>query len=329
VLIGIGSCGAEEIRNPQLDRWCGDKPCDWQVQGDVKRIGTWHPNDYAVELVSADAALIQENSKINSYVSNCLSFTMVAKVPEGVKAFLELDFLADGSVDFSQRLPVSDWERRTFKVTTPDWYNKMRFIIRKEGDGRAAFAEISAHNANQECTAPPVELLNRPLGAACSSDDQCADPGLCVAGHCGACASDASCEDNEVCALRATEGMSFKQCVGRAEVPLGAACDRNEQCQSAVCANGACSECEMAADCDAGRACQSAVGRVANSSFWPNLCGPERYLRNAGEVCTSNQDCMSSMCQNFQVSCVLKTDCPLADPTCYRCAPEITFGECR
>jgi hypothetical protein len=54
--LALTACDPTEVfSNTQFDAWCGDKPCGWEVDGEVARVGTWHPNDYAVELVSDDA----------------------------------------------------------------------------------------------------------------------------------------------------------------------------------------------------------------------------------------------------------------------------------
>lgn len=326
LLLSCGSGGL--IRNPDVDRWCGDNPCDWQVEGEIKRVGTWHPNDYAVSLVSDDAALIQENATINNTASDCLSFTMIAKIAAGVKVFLELDFLADGSVEFSQRLPESDWERRTFKITAPDWYSKVRFIIRKEGPGRAILAELAAENANRTCTAPPVELLDRPEGAACSSDEQCAGGVACTTGRCNGCVDDSSCAQDELCAIKDVADQRYKACVGMATTPLGAACDYDAQCATGVCSDGACSECATDEDCDFGRRCNVAQNRPPAARFWPRLCGAGEGKREKEESCTHNLDCQSYKCADFEASCT-GGFCSDVRLPCGTCGPEIQLGACR
>jgi hypothetical protein len=328
--IGVLSCSAGElIRNPDIDRWCGDNPCDWQVQGDVRRVGTWHPNDYAVALLSDDAALIQENGTVDYRDSDCFSFAMVAKIAPGVKVFLELDFLADGSVEFSQRLPVSNWERRTFKVTAPDWYHKVRFIIRKEGPGRAILAEISAENTNRQCTAPPVELHDRPEGAPCSTDDQCADEVECASGRCGGCDNDASCVADQICAIQDVDNTRYKTCVDASAERVGAACDRELQCVSGVCSDGACSECATDSDCDSGQLCHVARGRPLNSRYWPRLCGAGDGKREKGAACTDNRDCESAACEGVEVSCEIDLACRGSEMSCGSCGPELQLGVCR
>ena len=326
------SCGADSlIRNPDVERWCGDNPCDWQVEGEIKRVSTWHPNDYAVALVSDDAKLIQENGTVDNTDSDCFSFTMVAKIAEGVKVFLELDFLADGSVEFSQRLPVSNWERRTFKVTAPEWYRKVRFIIRKEGPGRAILAELAAENANRQCTAPPVELRERPEGAICSKAEQCAVGAECSNGRCGGCVDDEGCDDGLLCAIHDVGNQRYKACVDVNSAPLGAACDRDLQCSSGICNEGACSECMTDADCERGQLCRLALDQPPSSRFWPRLCGAGEGKRAMDAPCTNGTDCESRECEGFHVSCKVELECRNAGGACSfgSCGPEIELGACR
>ena len=328
-LLCLGSCSADLIRNPNAERWCGDKPCDWQVEGEVERVGTWHPNDYAVSLISDDATLIQENGTVDHGDTDCFNFVMVAKIDARAKVFLELDFLADGSVEFSQRLPASDWQRRTFRVTTPDWYRKVRFIVRKEGPGLAILAELSAQTARGQCTAPPVELLDRPQGAACESDDVCAEGMGCTGGRCGACDRDEQCDSGQVCAVRDVDNARFKVCAEPGSAPLGAACDRDEPCESGVCAQGACSECATDSDCDGEQRCGEALGRPGNERYWPRLCAAGQQAREPGEACTHASDCESHECEGFELRCDPNLDCQDNDTPCISCGPELQLGACR
>ena len=94
----VGCDPTELISNAPIDRWCGERPCNWEVKGEIKRVGTWHPRDYAVQFVSDDAQI----SQLNEFVAtgdDCYDFTMLAKVERGTRLFLELDFLDDGVID--------------------------------------------------------------------------------------------------------------------------------------------------------------------------------------------------------------------------------------
>jgi hypothetical protein len=166
------------IAHSMIQRWCDAHPCGWDApEGAIARVGSWHPNDYAVELVTDDALLSQLNETIDSQQARCLAFTLVADIADDAKVYLELDFLDDGIIDFQQQIPASHWQVRTFKISTPTWYRGVRYILRKESPGHAVVAELNAEVA-QGCTAPPVPLLERPDGANCDGDDECRG------GHC-------------------------------------------------------------------------------------------------------------------------------------------------
>ena len=92
--IAVIGCGGPEdlIKNPDIDVWCGDQPCGWEVAGRIERVGTWHSHDYAVSFASEDARLHQANHDANDSI-RCMSFSMIAKVSQGTRAFVELNFL--------------------------------------------------------------------------------------------------------------------------------------------------------------------------------------------------------------------------------------------
>jgi len=322
------SCSEDLIRNAEIERWCGDTPCDWEITGEVKQVGSWHPNDYAIALVSDDAQLSQENATVSSGDADCFEFALVAKINRGVRVYLELDFLADGNVEFSQQLPQSDWERRTFKVTAPEWYQKVRFTIRKDGPGTAIVAEISAVDAGDRCTAPPVELLNRPDGARCSDDAQCAG-GECRDRVCGSCEDDSSCQEGEVCGLGGLAGELYHACMPQGDTPLGAACDSGAQCQSGICSERACSECDTDADCEGDMRCNFARYQPTSAAFWPKLCGAGGRAREDGSECATDLDCSSEVCVGFTQTCEYSAECRNSFSGCSTCVPEIELGRCQ
>jgi hypothetical protein len=172
----LAACGADSqpSPNPMFERWCDEHPCGWEDRGEVKRVGTWHPDDYAIELISDDAEISQLRAELDSTRTTCLAFSMIAHITGDARAHLELDFLDDAEVEFSERIPRSNWQRRTFTITTPTWYRGVRFIVRKDGPGKVVVAELNVELAADDCTATPLPLRNRPDGASCDSDDQCA-----------------------------------------------------------------------------------------------------------------------------------------------------------
>jgi hypothetical protein len=297
------AAGGELIKNPMLDRWCDDHPCGWMHQGEIKQVGTWHPNDYATELVSDDALLSQAHPEIGSETVACFAFSLIAKLDRGARAFLEVDFFDDESVDFSQRLPESDWERRTFRISAPKQYVGVRFIVRKDGPGHVVLAELRAEAANGECTTPPLE----------------------------ACKADADCEADQLCGLTALDNRLNAECVASASAAFGHVCRTGAQCESGICANGACSECATSADCAKGQRCELAVlSERASSAHWPYQCAVGESERLTGELCSSDSDCLSRSCSGAAYSCAVSL-CS-ADPSAPCTQPceawQVTGGTC-
>jgi hypothetical protein len=178
------SSGAESptMPNPMLERWCEAHPCDWDHQGKIKQVGTWHPDDYAVELVSDDAAISQFRAELDSTQAKCFAFSLMAHIAHDAHAYVELDFLDDGEVEFSERIPASNWDVRTFTVTTPTWYRGVRFIVRKAGPGQVVVAEFNAELMRNRCSVTPLPLNDRPVAASCENDEQCASGSCPISG---------------------------------------------------------------------------------------------------------------------------------------------------
>ena len=322
VCLWIVGCGSDLNRNSDFDRWCGDDPCEWKVEGDVHRVGTWHTNDYAVEL-SDGAQLSQVNATVDQHIT-CLEFSLVAKIDRGAQVFLELDFLNDGTIDFSQQLPTSDWERLTFKITPPDWYKGLRFIVRKQGSGRAIVAELGAEYDYSTCSAPPVVLPARPSGAGCKSDEQC-DGTQCVRGVCSGCMNDSTCEADELCGLSWISATETRSCMPLGLGQFGTPCLDGRQCESGFCVNRACSECEEDS-CEDGSRCAPAESDRRHNRFWPNVCDPGSSARSEGELCTSNSDCQSRRCGGIKYSCVPLNVCTGGTCGATGCNENMTSG---
>ena len=187
VLALLVACGDAQSMtsapNPGFERWCDEHPCGWDVEGDYKQVGTWHPNDYAVELLGDEAVASQLRAELDSKQATCFEFSLMAQISAKAHAFLELDFLDDGVIEFSERIPESDWEVRKFTIHTPDWYEGVRFSLRKQGEGKVVLAELNVELQRAGCAATPLDLFERPSRAACRRDEECSS------GHCngGAC----------------------------------------------------------------------------------------------------------------------------------------------
>jgi hypothetical protein len=305
VLLCFIGCGSEElIQNPMVDRWCGERPCAWDVSGRVERIGTWHSDDYAVALLGSDTTLSQANAVLDDDETTCLGFSMIADISARARVFVELDFLDDGVIDFSQRIPESHWTRRTFLIRTPSWYEGVRFIVRKEGAGRAALAELRAHKAT-DCTAPAVELLNRPAGARCQRDEQCKGE-RCSRGACAFCRGDEDCGEGEVCGI-ASDGRSFaERCVRTGSAGFAEQCTSSSQCVTGtVCCEGVCSQCcPGSVACSDGAICKASSG-PANATPFPHQCAAGERKTPSRGPCLLPQDCQSGVCRGAMLECAI------------------------
>ncbi|HKU42848.1 MAG TPA: hypothetical protein VJR89_32035 [Polyangiales bacterium] len=310
-LLILLACGSEElIHNPMVERWCGAHPCGWQVDGKIERIGTWHSHDFAVELQSDQATLSQVNMTVDAERAQCFSFSLIADVSKQTKLFMELDFLNDGHVEFSQRLPPSSWQRRTFLVKTPTWYEGVRFIVRKDGPGHAALAELRAQ-VSDDCTGERVKLAHRPQGVRCSGDDEC-ENGRCTFGTCAFC--DGDCESGRICGPEGYHGRLVERCVLPGRAGFGDACSSDAQCRDGVCCNGMCSDCcPDSHACADGASCAPAIG-LDGLAFdaYPFQCAPGEHRGLRGARCTANEDCQSSVCSGAGPGCDL-LDCQHPD----------------
>jgi hypothetical protein len=328
------------IENPKVQRWCADRPCGWSVDsGRIERVGSWHSHDYAVAFLDDDTQLSQLNATVTDSLADCFLFTMIAKVERDVRMFLELDFLDDGEVELSQRLPESDWERLSFLITPPPEYDGVRFIVRKDGPGRAMLGQLSAI-VSSNCTAVPLELRNRPAGYACEVDEQCRD-GRCIVDLCAVCGSDDDCANGELCGIAPGVDSYLNTCVEMASDEFGARCQRDAECQSGICCEGVCSQCCFE-DCAGGRRCgypqdwYESYGPDAQPSpmaavavYWPMQCGPGSGAILSGELCTTDADCSSGRCLDSRRGCEIDHCDPEAAACLLPCLdPRVYGGVC-
>jgi hypothetical protein len=158
-------------QDPGFDDWCGNTLCKWQLQqGAIQKAPTWHERDYGVDLLGSNVVLAQVSD--TSSVT-CLEFSVIANIDPAASVYLEMDFLSDGTIDYRQRIPSAKWDLLSFLVSAPTWYDGVTFFITKESAGQAVLARLDVSPATG-CTAPPIPLGNRPAGAWCESNDQCA-----------------------------------------------------------------------------------------------------------------------------------------------------------
>jgi hypothetical protein len=204
-----------------------------------------------------------------------------------------------------------------YVVKAPSWYEKVRFVIRKSGKGRAVVAQVKAESTDDCKGSPAIELLHRPDGAPCDDADQC-DSAQCeeaplhyglpttlaeAAGKdmkknvCSSCGGEAACGAGELCDVLADEVDGHQACVKKGESPLGAWCIQDAACASGHCLapvpveHATCGECASDADCKSGEIC----GVDVTPEGAARACHAKQ-ARGLGDMCGSKDDCASGVC---------------------------------
>lgn len=325
------TCGEPLNLDPGFDMWCGDQLCAWVIEkGDVQRVSTWHRSDYGAELIGSDVAI----SQLVSTRVSCFHFALQADKDEGVELGLEMDFLDDGSVEYSHPLPSNDYSLVEYNINAPTWYDKVRFRITKKGPGRAVVAQVKITSGG-DCYGQPIDLGGRPLGVECEHDDQCISE-RCVTvilgfweetietRKCADCSTDTDCDAGESCGLyRDEEPPYYPGCVTAGERVMGEWCLSDAECKTGVCCDYVCSECCRQEDCPEGSEC---LRRDWEYFAWddhmlpvPWQCSPGQGRGQAGAFCLVDDDCLSGDCQGqgelrqcglYGMSCEQDEDCP-------------------
>jgi len=256
---GWSSCEPSLTADPSFDLWCGEQLCAWRLEaGEVRRVATWHPADAGVEL-HGDPAAISQLLAIASREVSCLRFETLAQIDADASVSLEMDFLDDGLVDYHVPVAGNEWAAVLYLVTPPTWYQGVRLRLRKSGPGRAVLAHLRV-TASHECSDAPLPLQERPAGAGCAADGECA-AGTCAAaifpypeerapGACGTCGDDADCAPGEVCGAEPTPVGFGAGCGPAGRHALGERCLEDAECETGVCCLSVCTEC-----CPDGRPC--------------------------------------------------------------------------
>lgn len=327
---GWSSCGPDILADPSFDLWCGESLCAWEVEaGEVERVATWHGSDAGVGLVG-DEVVISQLSTASSGDAACLGVSLLADVADDAAVTLELDFLDDGTAEYSHAIVADDWEQVQYTITPPDWWTDLRFRLRKVG-GEASLAQIRVQAIGEEdCLGDAVELHGRPDGAECAADLECAG-GHCTelavvsswaddwtVEVCSSCSSGDDCDDG-ACGLDAGElELSYLTCsVG--DKALGEACALDDECGSGTCCEGQCSECCEGEGCEVG-SCERRPAESGGTDLMPHMCSPAAGERATGEACVDDSDCASGTCDGADLkicdpdgrSCEVDEDCPWA-----------------
>jgi hypothetical protein len=330
------------LRDSGFDLWCGNDLCAWKIErGDIKRVPTWNEGDPGVELVGNDVA-IEQLSPVNSVDGGCIEFSLMANVDPNVDVELNVDILGDGSIEYNERLPSTDWKPLKYQILIGDKYAGIRFELAKTGAGHAELSNIGAKLVSGGCQGlTPIVATSRPLGAPCRVATDCASGicgdsiiqppfnlgGLFFVGNlvCVGCSGDQDCTaPGMVCGLgdptspvRATP----RTCVPTAGRVLGDQCIESAECATGVCADHVCSTCDTSGGCASGEQCDNAwdpsAQATADFGVPPQVCSPNLHRRQSGEPCVSDADCASSSCAGPERkqcmdgrSCATAADCP-------------------
>lgn len=299
------------LANPGFDLWCGERLCTWELdQGGVERVPTWHRRDAGVALVGE---YVQISQLVTDEHPACIEFRLLADTEPGVQVVLEMDFQDDGSAEYSHPIPDADFRPLVYSIPTPTWFESVRFVLRKQGAGRAVLAQISAF-AGGDCAGERLAMADRPNGARCEEDGQCRI-GLCgeqaaPAGMsglprvCGACSANADCPDDQLCGvMTGPQGWSPRACVQVASVASGEACVQDGECAAGACfslsgrnwahaAANVCGACSTEAGCAGDAAC----GVVLPAGGAPTSGCGVAGRHELGERCLGDAECATGTC---------------------------------
>jgi hypothetical protein len=301
------------LNDPSFDLWCGDELCSWEVEeGVVMQVDTWTAGDHGVGMMS-NPTVISQLSRASSDDTDCLWFSLMVDSEAGVTVQLEVDFQDDGINEYEHPIPSTDWTEFSYHIRPPTSFDRIRFRIRKTGDGDATLAQIMADrdSASMCESQDPLEYDDLPLGASCTGNTEC-DSGICQSSTlvssgfdtdterstCGAC-TQGSCGGGLVCGMGFTdEGLPSSTCVAEDSKPLGEACIAGEECASDVCCSGRCSEC-CSTDhaCPDGGSCDRRWSTGdAHTRMMPYMCDADDRDRAGGAACMGPSDCTSTTC---------------------------------
>ena len=159
MLSGTSSCDDDLLHDPGFDMWCGDELCAWTVEyGAIEKVATWHELDEGA-LLHGPRTSITQYADITDMDADCIYFSLLADAGDDATLILELDFLGDGTIEYSHEIPADDWESVGYHITPPEHYRGVRFHVRMEGTGRAVIAQVRAQEVYaEECHAAPIEI---------------------------------------------------------------------------------------------------------------------------------------------------------------------------
>jgi hypothetical protein len=303
--LGATDCG-QIITDRGFDLWCGDQLCYWKLErGEIEKVPTWIDGDDGVSMLGDDVAIAQMTT-VTSNDDDCIEFHLVADIEESAEVTLEADIFGDGTIDWSERLPSSDWERLSLRIGIEGSYQGILFRITKRGSGTAVLAGIGAETADDCPSFTPV--VSRPNGALCGGDVDC-DSGHCD-GVCAECREDLDCTGGEICGTEQHAPgnlLAWNACVAPASALLGELCHRPDECTTGLCFENRCIACSDGSQC-AGGACAEAL----ETGIFE--CDPGGNDGVPGSVCVLDEDCASGSCDGIPIG---TCDDDLLDRPCH------------
>lgn len=157
-----------------LNLWCGEMPCSWELEsGAIEPVPTWHEVEPGIGFLEVPTVI---STYLISPRNACWGFELSADVEPGTRFVLETDYLDDGQAESQRVIAVQDFDLVTVGVSNPVPSLPVRLRLRLETPGRAHLARIySLEMTNSTfCKGQtPPEILNRPDGVVCESNEQC------------------------------------------------------------------------------------------------------------------------------------------------------------
>lgn len=185
---GLSACANSGPQNAGFDCWHEGTLCDWSTdEGSIGPTATWHPEDLAVSFLTTNSQISQRIEASPEHA--CFAVDTIADVVPEARLSLKLDFNDDETVDYEQQFADVGWKSVTLVIKAPASYESVRFIVRKEGEGRAALALLRVEGLS-DCAGEPTRLRD---GSSCTLDELCLS-GHCRAGHCARLASEPGTE---------------------------------------------------------------------------------------------------------------------------------------
>ena len=331
ILCSGNDCGPSVlVKNPGFDVWCDQELCYWTVeQGEIRKTSTWHRRDYGAAMVGAPVVISQLVEIEGTNVPQCFAFNLMGKTTDNAQVYLEMDFFDDGVVEYSHPIPFNNWTPVEYMITPPQWYDSVRFYIRKIGQGQAVLAQIKVTEGD-ECSEPPLAASNAPNGIPCNYDAECTS-GLCVEliswnlfqeyeKTCGLCDEDSDCQTGYLCGESKGDTIApFRECVEEGKKDLGENCGQNEECRSDVCCGSKCSECcanndILCSDCEEVGCTDSEACLTHFDDQDLYMVCSEPYSLELGALCLDNESCESGVCCNLICSeCCTNDDCQIGE----------------